>query len=128
MQWKAEFLDGAEEKGSGLMSQIVYKNRKKIKTFEVTDSDITYSINLQTGSFTINDTIIPFYHLDWKYQLIYAVIKSTDIIAGQVRNPYIKEYILGWQTNISKKSFPQGRNYKIILHILPEGKYYFSLD
>jgi len=128
MQWKALYLDGREETGSDLLSKDAHENREKITKFWAIGGQNSYKVNLLNGSFDINGTVIPFIHEGWEYKLIYARKKGFNVASGKVGEQAILEYLLGWQTNVPTKGFPQGKNYKVLLHILPEGLTYFSLD
>lgn len=113
--WIAKYKDGTEIKQfdsdvENLFSSI---DQSKLKTFAVITGQHYVILDIETGTFNINRTLINYGFKDLVYRLIYfrRVTKSL----GNVNNNTTKEFI-GWQSTIKDEN-NKDKNVKVIIEV-----------
>lgn len=104
IQWTIQYNDNTIESGFNNLNSKAFNNPNLI-FFELNYKDKIYSVDLKTGTITLNGFRIHSPFKNMNYRLIYYRIVSTSLPDGKIEEniPYI-----GWQVTIN------GKNHKII--------------
>jgi len=135
MYWKARFknqhiLNQFDSAGKEKLFREVLDRQEDLEIFELAEDGKIYSVNLQTGMFTINGiNIFPITKeeigislRDANYRIIYYKRMQTNFTVQKLEEPKIHSYLLGWQTLVN------GKNFQRILQIFPDGKVFLKVD
>jgi len=125
--WQAYKKDGSilkqfEEVGGNLKENLyteVDKNPESYKKFElinVNNDSLTFSVDLETGDFCLNNILIK-NNIDIKNSILQCIFwrKKTTILNVRGQSVFYSFYTLGWQTNLD------GANIKREYKIFPNG-------